>query len=156
MESKDVTVNMSTLVTNTKGTDMSISSKIEELIRKNPPKGTDAYTAVQLMCVPTALKTKVDFMKGTNRNPRWGMVFSFSIVPQLDSNPVGPMMLPSAQSQFITADSIEEIRERILFEIDKSIALAKIAEENPDGYEQYEKSLMKMAREQFQEEDDGN
>lgn len=131
-----------------------VDKKIEELISKTAPSGTDTYTAAQLMCVPNTLKLKHDFETGSKRNPRWGMVFSFNILPELHKYPPGPIMLPTAPAQFIASDDLEKIKERIMFELDRAMELSKIAEEDPEGYEKYERALIRRATAHV-EEDDG-
>lgn len=133
--------------------DNSVSEDIEKLIEMVAPAGTDNYSAAQLLCVPVALKSKHDFETGNKRNPKWGMVFSFSIVPELHRNPIGPMMLPSTPSQFITSDSLESIKERIIFELDRAIGLAKIAERDPDAYQAYEEAVIKRATAHLHDDD---
>lgn len=125
--------------------DNSTAKEIEKLITMVAPEGTDNYSAAQLLCVPVALKAKHDFETGSKRNPRWGMVFSFSIVPELHKNPIGPMMLPATPSQFITSDSLEKIKERVIFELDRAIGLANLAEKDPEAYEEYEQAVIRQA-----------
>lgn len=137
-------------------TELSTGDQIEAIVMEKPPNdNTEVYTAVQLLTVPSKMKGKNDFATGGLRNPHWGMVMSFSLIPELSKAPVGPMMLPTAPSQFIVSDSLEAIRERVIYEVDKAIRLSQIAEKDPKGYEQYERSLMQRIV-PSQDEDDGS
>ena len=121
------------------------AEKLQKIFSEEPEGNAEVYSAIQLLAVPNKLNTKPDFETGGERNPRWGMVMSFTLLPDLDKAPVGPLNLPSAPSQFITADTLEDIRERVIFELDRAIKLSKIAEEDPDGYAAYENAIYEKA-----------
>lgn len=118
-------------------------TQIDNLIKQEPPEnGADVYSAVQLLAVPSKIQTKPDFATGGHRNPHWGLVMSFSLMPELSKVPVGSLILPNAPSQLLAADTLEALRERALFELDRAISLARIAEKDPEGYATYERALM--------------
>ena len=119
-------------------------SKIEQILASAPPEGSDVYAAMQLLAVPKKLDTKPDLVTGGDRNPKWGMVISFTLLPDLDKVPLGPVNLPVSPSQFITADTIEDIRARVMFELDRAMELSKIAEADPEGYAKYEQAMMQQ------------
>jgi hypothetical protein len=117
---------------------------IDAIVTEKPPSdNTEVYAALQLLTIPSKMKAKTNFSTGGQRNAHWGMVLSFSLIPELSKAPVGPMMLPTSPSQLIVSDSLESIRERVIYEIDKAIRLSQIAEKDPEGYAKYEQALMR-------------
>lgn len=119
------------------------AASLEKIFSQAPPaNGTEVYQTMQVYSVPKKIKTKTDFTSATERNPHWGVMLSFSLIPGLSQAPVGPLMLPSSPGQFITGDTLKEIRERIIFELDKAIQIAELAEKNPEEYNRYERALL--------------
>lgn len=128
--------------------DSSIFQKIEETaVRAMPDNTASVYPAILMYNVPMNIKSVPDLETGGNRNPRWGMMVSFSIVPELHKQPMGPVVLHVTPTQFLASDTLEDLRDRVMFELDKAIELARIAEKHPDEYAAYEQALMKRANE---------
>lgn len=99
-------------------------------------QNTEAYPMMEIMIHDGATKTVTDFTNGEQRNRRWGMVVSFSIIPNYHENVPnqGPLLYPKLPSRLFLGDSLEEIKARINFEIDKAIKLAKLAVEDPEAF----------------------
>jgi hypothetical protein len=106
--------------------------------------------------VPQGLEPVHDFETAGKRNPRWGITLSFSIMPELNRAPVGPVMVPRTQSQFFAADDLEKAKDRVIFEIEKAIKLAKLAAEDPKGYQQYEMNIMQERSSSLREFEEGD
>jgi hypothetical protein len=53
------------------------------------------------------------------------MMLGVNVVPELDTSPAGPILLPLTPMQFIDADSLDELADRAKFEIDVAIGIAK-------------------------------
>lgn len=118
-------------------------NELETIFAQKPPNnGTDTYQTMQVHSVTTKLKSKHDFANARERNPHLGAMLSFSIIPGLGEAPLGPLMLPTSPGQLITGDTLKDIRERIIFEIDKAIQIAELAERDPEKYEALEKALL--------------
>jgi hypothetical protein len=115
-------------------------------------KNTEGYFLNEIYCGPE-LKTVTDFMSGGQRNRRWGITVSFAMVPGLDQIPsgTGPTLLPKSPSRFFTADTLPELKSRVLHELEKVIEMGRIAVEEPDKFEQYMRSL--SSKEQSSEDD---
>ena len=126
---------------------------IKDIFEQASPAGSTAYPVMQVFTVPQKIETKPDFATGRNRNPHWGMMMSLSLIPDFSKVPAGSVMLPQAPSQFVTADTLEEIRERVIFELDKSIAIAKIAQDNPEAYKEYEREMLARITQDMQEQE---
>jgi len=115
---------------------------ISKIMEQAPPDGADSYPCMPVLSVPERLKTRPDFASAKDRNPHWGMIASFSIIPDLSKAPVGSIMLPTSPSQFFAADTLEDLKKRVLFEVEKAFSLAQIATDNPEAYEQYERLML--------------
>ena len=123
---------------NVESTKQKIEKVMEEQLTDNY---SDVYHTMMVNSIPEGIKPKLDFATGGKRNPRWGMVVSFSMIPELDKNPVGPIILPTPPYQFVTADDLETIKERVIFELDKVIKLSQIAADDPEGYARYQNEM---------------
>jgi hypothetical protein len=123
------------------------AEKFSKVMSEQPPescKAVTTYETVDVISVPRGLQPVPDLATAGKRNPRWGVTLSFAVMPELNEVPVGPIMLPPSPSQFFAADDLESLKERIFFEIDKGIKLAKMASEDPEAYHQYEISTMQQ------------
>lgn len=120
-------------------------TNIKNFPRKNAapteqlPEGcqnTESYMMQEILYCDSKTKTITDFVTGDQRNRRWGMVVSLAVIPQFDqiAPNQGPVLLPRTPSRFFTADSLEELKSRIVHEIDKAISMAKMAVENPEEF----------------------
>lgn len=106
-----------------------------------PPQeaaGTDGYVMSLVNYSHVPLKTVPDIANASIRNKKWGAVFSIGILSELDKQPKGPAAVPQMPSQFFDGDSLDALRSRLIHEIDKAIALAKIQSEDPAKYAAYE------------------
>lgn len=109
-------------------------------------KNTEAYVLQEVLYSHVPLKPTPDIASGGNRNRRWGATFSLSIVPSLDETPLGPVMLPGVPVQFFAGDSLEELRDRIVYELDKAIELGRLAKEDPEEFDRVQReSVMNFA-----------
>lgn len=109
---------------------------------------TESYVMQDILYCDSKTKTVTDFVTGDQRNRKWGMVVSLAVIPQFDqvAPNQGPVLLPRTPNRFFTADSLEELKSRIVYEIDKAISMAKMAVENP---EEFIKKQTEALREQF-------
>jgi hypothetical protein len=114
-------------------------------IRKFPSKAevlppncadTESYLMQEILYNDTKTRTVVDFTSGSQRNRRWGIVLALAVVPGFDqvTPNMGPTLLPRTQSRFFTADTVDELRNRVLYEIDKAIAMAKMSIDDPEEF----------------------
>lgn len=99
-------------------------------------QNTEAYIMQEVLYSDAKTKTVTDFVSGEERNRRWGMVVSLAVIPQFDqvAPNQGPVLLPRTPSRFFTADNLEDLKARIVYEIDKAISMAKLAVENPEEF----------------------
>jgi hypothetical protein len=99
-------------------------------------QNTEAYIMQEVLYSDAKTKTVTDFVSGEDRNRRWGMVVSLAVIPQFDqvAPNQGPVLLPRTPSRFFTADNLEDLKARIVYEIDKAISMAKLAVENPEEF----------------------
>jgi hypothetical protein len=118
--------------------------KLTDLMSQDVPEScenTSAYFMTQVFYTPKPLDAVDDLLQGGKRNRRWGAVVSLGIIPGLDESALGPAILPQPPAQFFDADSLEELRERINFELDKAIEMARISKDSPEVYQQYNQML---------------
>jgi hypothetical protein len=141
------------------GTKKSFAEKFNSIINDAPPescKSVQSAETLEVLTVPQGLEPVHDFETAGKRNPRWGITLSFSIMPELNRAPVGPVMVPRTQSQFFAADDLEKAKDRVIFEIEKAIKLAKLAAEDPKGYQQYEMNIMQERISSLREFEEGD
>lgn len=106
----------------------------------------DVYNMVQVQTTIQNLESVPDLVgNSATRNRRWGAMFSVAVIPGLESIPQGPITLPSAPFVFYDADKLDELRARLVHEIDKAIETAKLSHEDPEAYmylqEEFRKKL---------------
>lgn len=105
-------------------------------------KETEAYPLINLNYTQAALKTVPDLSTGGQRNKRWGAVLSIGVLPGLDETKPGPALIPNMPIHLIDSDSLDALRERIVHEIDKSIALAKLQAEDPVEFQRCQEEFL--------------
>ena len=143
----DATIKFPGAIKNTKSENsvQEFKTKFDTIVSQETPESCSKVQiadTLEVVTVPKGLRPMHDFATGGKRNPKWGVTLSFSIMPELNKAPVGPIMVPRSQTQFFSADSLEEIKERIIFEVDKSVQLAQLAASDPEGYQAYEIAAM--------------
>jgi len=108
-------------------------------------QNTESYAMQEILYSDSRTKTVTDFVTGEDRNRRWGMVMSLAVIPQFDqvSPNQGPILLPRTPNRFFTADNLEDLKARIVYEIDKAIAMAKLAVENPEEFMRQQTQALK-------------
>lgn len=98
----------------------------------NAPEQTNNYQMAQVLYTPEEPETVPDIASGGSpRNRRWGAICNVAVVPNLDKVPPGNITLPNSPVSFISADSVEELRARLLYEVEKSVRMAELMMENP-------------------------
>lgn len=125
--------------------DRNTVQQFKEIVSRSIPESceeVDSYDTVQLVAVPNGLEGKKDFITGKMRNPRWGVHLSLSVTPELDKVNPGPIMAPVSQVQFFAADSVEELRDRLIFEVTQVLDMAKLACKDPEGYQDFQRQAM--------------
>jgi hypothetical protein len=137
-----------------------MTNNIKQFPKKDPQlpeecKNTESYQVMEVLYSDAKTKTITDFTTGDQRNRRWGMSMSMSIIPELDKLPPNqaPLLLPKVPSRFFAADSLDELKARVVHEIDKAMAMAKLAVENPEAF--MEKHRQEIAS-SLKDEDDMN
>lgn len=105
-------------------------------------KETDAYPMTNLNYTHSALRTVPDLATGGNRNKKWGAVFTIGILPGLGETRPGPALVPNMPAHLIDSESLEGLRERIVHELDKAIALAKLQVEDPVEFQRCETEFL--------------
>lgn len=122
------------------------NKQLDEIMsRTNMPEGlkeTEAYAMTEVEYSITPLKPTPDLMKGAQRNRRWAAIVSLGVIPGFEETPVGPVLLPKAPTQLFTADSLDLLKQRLFYEIEQSVALAKIALESPEEYSRHQMARM--------------
>ncbi|RMG36428.1 MAG: hypothetical protein D6732_08240 [Methanobacteriota archaeon] len=102
---------------------------MNEVQTKLPEKiqGTNIYRVLEDVVAVASNLTKVpDLMTGGDRARRFGACMGINIIPELDKNMAdGPVLVSSPPLAFFDADSLEELRDRLVYEIDNLIELAK-------------------------------
>lgn len=106
---------------------------------------TEDYLMHQIFYTDQPMREIDDLATGGKRNRRWGMVVSLAAIPGYDQVPVnmGPTLIPTAPTKFFTADSIEDLRDRVMMEVDRALEMARLAIEDP---EEFERRSMERAR----------
>lgn len=112
---------------------------------------TEMYMMHEILYGDDKMKAVPDLITGQDRNRRWGLVMSFTVVPKFDDIPPnqGPTLLPKVPYRFITADSLEDLKARAHYELSKALDMAKLAVDNPEEFtrQQHEKFNAELARE---------
>lgn len=111
-----------------------LQSFVDELFEK--PKvpaelsNTNAYELQHVLFSNGNVKRVPDIEKGSDRSRRWAMLMYNSIIPGFDQVPEGPAVLPLPGAKLFDADSLEELYDRVLFELkvvfDKARCLQKV------------------------------
>lgn len=108
-----------------------VDEYINLLKDSNAPENTETYHMVQVLHTPQELDTVPNIETGgTPRNKRWGAVCNIAVIPGLDRVPTGNLTIPSSPCVLVYADSVEDLRDRINYEVSKSIRMAEIVSEN--------------------------
>lgn len=120
----------------------SVEKMVDLILDKNTPSDTSAYTMMQVMHCPEELEQVNNLLKGGTRNRRWGAMVSMAVVPHIDTHPKGSITLPQSPTVFIDADSLDDLKKRLYYEVDKALAIAKAASEKPDMFVEVQKAVM--------------
>lgn len=132
-------------------------------LKKFPRKGdelpencnnTEGYWLNEVLFSNARMKKVTDFVSGTERNRRWGFALSMTAIPQFDQVPpdTGPTLLPKTPTRFFTADTVEDLRNRIMYEVNKVIDMMKLSVDDPAAYDRLHRESLGMAQES--QEDD--
>lgn len=108
---------------------------------------TEAYLMNEVLYCATPTKTVPDLESGNQRNRRWGASVALAVIPEFNQVPPNeaPTLLPKSPSRFFAADSLEELKARIIYELEKAIEMARMSVEEPEEF-------IKMQQELFQRE----
>ena len=121
--------------------------QFDKIIKEAPAgalKDVQSHETLEAISLPNGLMTVPDIASGGKRNPRWGVNFAFSVMPELDRSRPGPMILPPNQSRFFASDDLDAVKDRIIFEVEKAVKLAKLAVSDPEGFEAFERSMLEQ------------
>ena len=127
-------------------------------IKKFPRKGdqlpqncanTEGYWLNEVLFTNAKMKSVTDLVNGGNRNRRWGFALSMTAIPQFDQVPpdAGPTLLPKTPTRFFAADTVEDLRARVMYEVNKVIDMMKLSVDDPDAYMQMHKDAMAAVQE---------
>ncbi len=111
-------------------------SNESSFVRPDMPEGakdTGTYLVNDnLGVVMQELEQVPDILAGGNRTRRFGSWFAIHVVPGLDKAATmrGPVILPKPPAVFIDADTLDQLRARLYFEIDVMIDATKSELEN--------------------------
>ena len=100
-------------------------------IRQNVPeaaKDTGRYPAAQVQVVPAEIKQVPDLATGGMRNRHWVAVLSLLVSDHFERTGPNPVF-PMSQAEVFDAETKEELRARLIHEIDAAL---EIAEQLPD------------------------
>ena len=99
-------------------------TNIKQFPGNNTPKdveNTNAYTMAEVLFCPTEVQTVPDIATGGQRNHRYAMSMQIAIIPGFEQTPVNqPVILPKSPSKFFTADTLEDLRARVVHELDRA------------------------------------
>mgnify|MGYP003653861715 FL=1 len=99
----------------------------EDIIPERPAlpedlKDTEAHMIMSNMgLIATQLERIPDMLSGGNRTRHFGAWLSLNVLPNLDEqlkDPNAPLLLPEPPPVLLVADSLDQLRERLVFEID--------------------------------------
>lgn len=107
-------------------------------------ENTEAYTMNEILYCDSLTKTVTNFETGDQRNRRWAMTMGLAIIPQFDLQPPNqaPTLLPKSPTRFFTADTLEELKARVVHEIDRAMEMADMSVNNPEKFMEFQKSQM--------------
>lgn len=130
-----------------KKVDMELPEEIRE---------TEAYIMNEVLYSDTQTKTVTDFETGDQRNRRWGMTMSLAIIPGFDQSPPNqaPTLLPKSPARFFTADSLKDLKARVVHELDRAMELADMSINDPEKFMEFQKAQMEQARAPSRDPDD--
>jgi hypothetical protein len=117
---------------------------------------TEAYIMSEVLFCSSPTKTVPDLESGQSaRNRRWGCSVMLAVIPELDKVPPNeaPLLLPKSPSKFFAADSLEDLRARVIFELDKSIEMAKMSVEDPEQFIKLQQEMMLEHQKMFSREE---
>lgn len=91
-------------------------------------KKTQAYPVIDAKLCATDKFVKVpDLLTGNRRKRRYAMVISLSGIPNFSEQPEPIIMPPQIQTVLIDSDTFEDLRERVVAEVDAMIEEIKTA-----------------------------
>lgn len=104
-------------------------------MRKMPEEAADTNLypiQTQIGFIPVLMDQVDDLATGGKRHRKYGAYFSAHIVPNLSESatPGSPVLVPQPPSAFVDAETLDGLRERIVYEIDLMIDSAKDIIEN--------------------------
>lgn len=111
-----------------------VDQLLDLLVDEHVPDSTTGYPMLTVLTTQESLETVPDIMSGRKRNKRWGAVFSLAVIPGLEENNPGPVSLPLTPTHFFDSDNIDDLKARLLHEVDKAVAIARLSKEDPDAF----------------------
>lgn len=105
---------------------------------------TGGYPLVSTLYSPVPLEKVHDIARAATRNRRWGATLSIAVVPDLDASDGGPVIVSQPPHKLFDADDIEQLRARLIYEIDQALNFAKLAKEDPEEFERQYNEMMGM------------
>lgn len=97
---------------------------------------TEAYIMNEVLYCDSPTKTVTDFESGDQRNRRWAMTVALAVIPQFDqvAPNQAPTLLPKSPTRFFAADTLKELKARVIHEIDRAMELADLSVNNPEEF----------------------
>lgn len=117
---------------------------------------TEAYLLNEVLYCVTPTKTVPDLETGNQRNRRWGASVALAVIPEFSQVPPNeaPTLLPKSPSRFFAADSLEELKARIIYELEKAIEMARMSVEEPEEFMKLQQELIRQEQAAVQQLND--
>tara|TARA_R110002074_G_scaffold402324_1_gene607010 strand:+ start:47091 stop:47519 length:429 start_codon:yes stop_codon:yes gene_type:complete len=111
-------------------------------------ENTEAYIMNEVLYCDSPTKTVTDFESGEQRNRRWAMTMALAVIPSFNevTPNQAPTLLPKSPARFFTADSLKELKARVVHELDRAFELADMSVNDPEKFMEFQKSQMAQAQ----------
>lgn len=107
--------------------DSEVEKMVDLILDRNAPVESGAYQLVTVLHCPQELDRVPDLATGGERNKKWGAAMNLALVPGLDKNEKGSVTMPTSPAVFFDADTLDDLRARLYYEVDKAIEVALAA-----------------------------
>lgn len=100
-------------------------------------KNTECYGMHEILITTGKMKTVTDFTTGEERNRRWGLAMQLTAIPEFDKVPVMdgfPNLLPKTEVRFFTADDVQELKARVMYEVTKTLDMMELSVKDPEEF----------------------
>lgn len=116
---------------------------VDLILDKEAPDKTKTYQIIPVSYVPVDLEEENDLETGGTRRRRWGAQLVVGVIPHLNQSG-GNLTLPQIPAMFVDGDTLDDLRNRIMYEVDKAIEIARLSVDNPDLLNSASEKVMGM------------